>query len=71
MKNITINKRTRVENQDAEMLTAGIVALQMVEFVIDFFGNEVIVQHDTKIMNDGRQFVIDGCGFIAEGFEVH
>ena len=26
--------------------------------------------HDTKIMEDGRQFVINGNGFIPAGFEI-
>ena len=70
MKKITVNKMNRVENTDAEMAAKGIVAFQMVEFVIDFFGSEIICNHDTKIMQDGRQLVIDGCGYIPEGYEV-
>ena len=48
----------------------GVVAFQLVEFVINFFGSEVVSVHDTKIMQDGRQFVIGGCGYIVDGFEV-
>ena len=70
MKTITIKKMTRVENTDAEMAAKGIVAFQMVEFVINFFGNEITTTHDTKIMQNGDQFVIGGCGFIPEGFKV-
>lgn len=70
MKKITTNKMTRVENTDAEMAAKGIVAFQMVEFVINFFGNEITTMHDTKIMQNGDQFVIGGCGFIPEGFKV-
>ena len=70
MKTITTNKMTRVENTDAEMAEKGIVAFQMVEFVINFFGNEITTTHDTRIMQDGRQFVIGGCGFIPHDYEV-
>jgi len=70
MKTITANKMSRVENTDDELLAQGVVAFQMVEFVINFFGNEITTHHDTKIMQDGSQFVIGGCGFIPEGYEV-
>lgn len=70
MKTITINKMARIENTDTEMAARGILAFQMVEFVINFFGNEITTMHDTKIMQDGRQIVIGGCGYIPEGYEV-
>lgn len=64
---ITVNKLNRVEAPEAG---DGIVAFQMVEFVINFFGNQVVSVLDTKIMQDGRQFVIDGDGFIKSGYEL-
>jgi len=67
MKTIKANKMKKVELAKAEN---GVVAFQLVEFVINFFGSEVVSVHDTKIMQDGRQFVIGGCGYIADGFEV-
>lgn len=70
MKKVTVNKLTRVENTDPGMLAEGIVAFQLVEFVVDFFGNEVTTTHDTKILKDGRQLVIGGCGYIPEGYQV-
>ena len=70
MKKITFNKMVVVENTDPEMLAEGIVAFQTVEFVIDYFGTEVVTTHDTKIMSDGRQLVIGGCGYISEGYQV-
>ena len=51
-------------------MNKGIIAFQVVRFSINYFGNEMEVEHDTKIMKDGKQFVIGGCGFIKEGFEV-
>lgn len=71
MKKVTINKMPLVENTDPEMLAEGVVAFQAVEFVIDYFGNEVVTTHDTKIMSDGRQLVIGGCGYIPDGYEVN
>lgn len=70
MKTIVANKLARVENKDDEMLSQGIVAFQMVEFVISFFGSEIISNLDTKIMEDGRQIVIGGDGYIPDGYEV-
>lgn len=70
MKKITTNKGAKVEATDNEMLQKGIVAFQMVEFIIDFFGNEIETTHDTKILKDGRQIVIGGCGYIPEGYEL-
>nr|WP_289099996.1 hypothetical protein [uncultured Halomonas sp.] len=70
MKTIVANKLARVENKDDEMLSQGIVAFQMVEFVISFFGSEIIINLDTKIMEDGRQIVIGGDGYIPDGYEV-
>ena len=70
MKTITTNKMSSVTNTDAEMAAKGIVAFQLVEFVISFFGNEITTTHDTKITQDGKQFVIGGCGYIPDGYEV-
>lgn len=70
MKSITTVKYNRVENIDQEFLNEGIIAFQLVKFTINFFGAEIETTHDTKIMSDGRQFVIGGCGYIKEGYEV-
>lgn len=71
MKTITANKFNRVENTDAELLNKGIVAFQLVSFEIDFYGNKIETTHDTKIMKDGKQIVIGGCGYIKEGYELN
>ena len=67
MKKITENKMARVA---APANNDGVAAFQVVEFIISFFGNDVTCEHDTRIMQDGRQFVIGGDGFIPEGYEV-
>lgn len=69
MKTITINKKEKV-TAPHEFQALGVVAFQVVEFVVNYFGNEVVCAHDTKILNDGRQFVIGGDGYIKDGFEV-
>lgn len=70
MKSITITKYNRVENTDKEFLKKGIVAFQLVKFAINFFGNIIETTHDTKIMEDGSQIVIGGCGYIKEGYRL-
>ena len=62
MKNLVITKRQRVETTDARDLKVGVVAFQMVKFEINYFGNVIETAHDTKIMKDGKQIVIGGCG---------
>lgn len=68
-KQITMNKLARVE-APADFKADGVVAFQLVEFTINFFGSITQSVLDTKIMADGSQFVIDGCGFIKEGYRV-
>ena len=70
MKTITTTKFNEVKNTDQQLLTDGIVAFQLVKFVINFYGSEIETTHDTKIMKDGRQIVIGGCGYIKEGYEL-
>ncbi|QPI18500.1 hypothetical protein [Providencia phage PSTCR7] len=67
MKTITYNKKAIVTLPEAEGET---VAFQLVEYVINFFGTEVRNTLDTRITKDGRQFFIDGDGFIDAGSEL-
>lgn len=71
MKKITTTKFNRVENTDTEFLNEGIVAFQLVKFTINFYGTEIETTHDTKIMSNGQQIVIGGCGYINEGYELN
>ncbi len=70
MSAIKITKLNKVENTDKELLEKGIVAFQLVRFEYNFYGSNQSDVLDTKIMQDGRQIVIDGNGFIKEGFEI-
>ncbi len=70
MSAIKITKLNKVENTDKELLEKGIVAFQLVRFEYNFYSSNQSDVLDTKIMQDGRQIVIDGNGFIKEGFEI-
>jgi len=69
MKNLNIVKKALVKLPKDQQFD-GIIAVQMVEFSFNYFGNKVTEMLDTKIMEDGRQIVIDGNGFIPAGYEI-
>jgi hypothetical protein len=71
MQNLIIKKLQRVENTDKQLLKKGIVAFQMVNITVNYFGKVLQDTYDTKIMKDGKQFVISGDGFIKDGFEIN
>ena len=70
MKAITITRLQKVETADKRDLKIGIVAFQLVNVEINFYGKIITDTLDTKIMKDGRQIVIDGNGFIPAGYEL-
>ncbi|MEA1848959.1 hypothetical protein U9K52_08555 [Chryseobacterium sp. MHB01] len=70
MKNVTVTKLERVENEDLEFLSMGVIAFQLVKFSYNFYGSETVSILDTKIMKDGRQIIIDGDGFVPAGTEI-
>lgn len=72
MKNLTIKKHEFVTaRQDVEdFQRKGIVGFQMVTITFEVFGRQMEGRYNTKILKDGRQFVIDGDGFIKGGFEI-
>ena len=70
MKKITYTKGAIVETPNKQDFKKGIVAFQMVYFKINFFGKIIETNHDTKIMKNGTQIVIGGCGYIPDGFVV-
>jgi hypothetical protein len=71
MKTIVTTKYNEVKNTDKELLNKGIVAFQLVKFVINFYGKEIETTHDTKIMTNGNQIVIGGCGYIKDGYQLN
>jgi hypothetical protein len=70
MKKVTYTTGAKVKNTDKQLLRKGILAFQMVYFTINFFGKIITTEHDTKIMKDGSQLVIGGCGYIKEGYQI-
>lgn len=72
MENLKITKHAFVKaRQDVkEFRRKGIVGFQLVTITFDFFGHPQKGTYDTKILKDGRQFVINGDGFIKDGFEI-
>jgi len=71
MKNLVITKGQKVQTTDARDLKIGVVAFQWVDFKINYFGTVIETGHDTRIMKDGKQTVIGGCGFIPHGYELN
>lgn len=58
-------KRVDLKEQDGD-----IIAFQLVDFHIGFYGSKVTTTLDTKILSDGRQLVVDGCGLIPAGTDI-
>jgi len=58
---VTTNFKNRVK-APSDFENSGVIAFQVVEFTIDFYGKKIVSSHDTKIMQDGSQFVIEGDG---------
>ena len=69
MKKITVERFKKEENIDKETFPE-VAFFQMVDFHIDFYGKKMVLREDTRIMLDGRQFVINGNGFIPQDFEL-
>ena len=70
MKAITITRLQKVETADKRDLRVGIIAFQLVNVEINFYGKIITDTLDTKIMKDGRQIVIDGNGYISAGTDI-
>jgi hypothetical protein len=49
----------------------GCVAFQLVKVVINFYGKLIEDVLDSKILEDGRQIVTNGNGYIKAGFEIN
>jgi hypothetical protein len=49
----------------------GCVAFQMVKITYSFYGSEMSELFDTKIIENGKQFIINGNGFIKDGFQIN
>ena len=70
MKNLEITKLQRVEVPAEYQKEEGCVAFQLIKVVINFYGSIIEDVLDTKILEDGRQIIKDGNGYIKAGMEI-
>jgi hypothetical protein len=70
MKKIKITKLQRVDIPVEHQKEEGCIAYQNIKVVINFYGNLTEDILDTKILEDGRQVVIGGNGYIEDGYEI-
>jgi hypothetical protein len=67
---LEITKMQRVEVPTEYQIEEGCVAFQLVKVVINFYGKLIEDVLDTKILQDGRQIVTNGNGYIKAGYEI-
>lgn len=68
---IQIQKLQLVEVPSQYQDKEGCVAFQIVKLTYSFYGKQMNEIFDTKILADGKQYVISGNGFIKDGFEIN
>jgi len=71
MKTITTIKLNKVAVPVQHQKEEGCVAFQLVKFTINFFDKVIEFTEDTKILGNGKQIVINGNGYIKQGFELN
>lgn len=67
---LEITKLQKVEVPAEYQKEEGCIAFQLIKVVIDFYGKLIEDVLDTKILQDGRQIVITGNGYIKAGYEI-
>ena len=67
---LEITKLQKVEVPAEYQKEEGCIAFELVKVVIDFYGKLIEDVLDTKILQDGRQIVISGNGYIKAGYEI-
>ncbi len=70
MKNIKITKMQRVDVPTEYQKEEGCVAFQTIKVTIEFYGKLVEDFLDSKILQDGRQILTNGNGYIKAGYEL-
>jgi hypothetical protein len=70
-KAVKIEKGAIVEVPKKYQKSEGCVAFQIIAMTYMFYGAEMKDTFDTKILNDGSQYVISGNGFIKDGFKIN
>ena len=67
---LEITKLQKVEVPAEYQKEEGCIAFQSVKVVINYYGKLIEDVLDTKILQDGRQIVTDGNGYIKAGYEI-
>ena len=67
---LEITKLQKVDVPAEYQKEEGCIAFQLIKVVIDFYGKLIEDVLDTKILQDGRQIVITGNGYIKAGYEI-
>ena len=67
---LEITKLQKVEVPAEYQKEEGCIAFQLVKVVIEFYGKLIEDVLDTKILQDGRQIVITGNGYIKASYEI-
>ena len=67
---LEITKMQKVEVPTEYQKEEGCVAFQLVKVVILFYGKMIEDVLDTKILQDGRQIITNGNGYIKAGYEI-
>jgi hypothetical protein len=71
MKTILTKKHNKVEVPAQYQKEEGCIAFQLVTFTINFFGKVIEFTEDTKILENGKQIVVNGNGYINRGYELN
>lgn len=71
MKALEIKKGQLVEVPAEYQKEEGCIAFQIVEISFMFYGVKKTESYDTKILHNGKQQVINGDGFIKDGFTIN
>ena len=71
MNAIETKKMQRVEVPTEFQNEEGCIAFQTVELTYFFYGKQMTERFDTKILKTGEQVVINGNGFIKDGFKIN
>jgi hypothetical protein len=71
MKSAISVKKFQIVNVPTEyQKEEGCIAFQLIELSYSFYGQKMTETFDTKILEDGSQFIISGNGFIKDGFRI-
>ena len=68
---IKIEKLQKTEVPAQYQKEEGCLAFQMIKLTYVFYGKQMTEYFDTKILMNGKQIVINGNGFIKDGFEIN